>query len=262
MSGDFEVKTGQIAHVDHDPSNSRVGNLVFLCLEHHEAYDSRTSQSKGVTQEEVRLYRNILHADVSTQLPRLEEEPEKMYPRESLSFHEMLKSLRSSELHASCLLNDSEIESAIEAKFLRIDPFNRDNLHAASYSLCLGQQAVVGHSLREIGSGKPLVLTKGDVAVVPTREFLALPPDLVGRLIEHGPLGGRIFVSGSGHVDPGYMGRLILLIENRGLRDTEIEAMTRIASIEFMLLSPWSSRRYRGKLPGNGGLAPFFEGIA
>ena len=33
-------------------------NLVFLCLSHHDEYDSRRSQSKGLLLEEVREYRN------------------------------------------------------------------------------------------------------------------------------------------------------------------------------------------------------------
>jgi hypothetical protein len=57
-----EVRRGQIAHLNHDPNNSRFENLVWLCLEHHDEYDGRTSQSKGITIEEVREYRDRLYA--------------------------------------------------------------------------------------------------------------------------------------------------------------------------------------------------------
>jgi hypothetical protein len=57
-----EVRKGQIAHLNRDPSNSRFENLVWLCLEHHDDYDGRTSQSKGLTLDEVREYRDRLYA--------------------------------------------------------------------------------------------------------------------------------------------------------------------------------------------------------
>jgi hypothetical protein len=56
-----ETRKGQIAHLNHDRSDSRFENLVWLCLEHHDEYDSKTSQSKGFTIDEVREYRNRLY---------------------------------------------------------------------------------------------------------------------------------------------------------------------------------------------------------
>jgi len=58
---DYEVKQGQIAHLDHDPSNNSIENLAFLCLGHHDWYDSRPSQSKALTIGEVKLYRDKLY---------------------------------------------------------------------------------------------------------------------------------------------------------------------------------------------------------
>lgn len=62
LSGDTGVKPGQIAHIDRDASNNEESNLAFLCLEHHDQYDSRTSQSKGFTEGELRSYRDALYA--------------------------------------------------------------------------------------------------------------------------------------------------------------------------------------------------------
>jgi hypothetical protein len=44
---DLGVKAGQVAHLDHDSTNNDLDNLAFLCLIHHDQYDSTTSQSKG-----------------------------------------------------------------------------------------------------------------------------------------------------------------------------------------------------------------------
>jgi hypothetical protein len=59
---DHNPKDGQIAHLDRNPSNSSEENLVFLCLQHHSSYDSRSRQAKGYTAQEVRQYRNRLYS--------------------------------------------------------------------------------------------------------------------------------------------------------------------------------------------------------
>lgn len=61
INGDLREKQGQIAHLDHDNENYELTNLVFLCLEHHDKYDSKTSQSKGYSIQEVLKYRNKLY---------------------------------------------------------------------------------------------------------------------------------------------------------------------------------------------------------
>jgi len=58
---DTTIKPGQIAHLDGDPSNNDEDNLVFLCFEHHDQYDSRTNQSKGLTEAELRHFRTELY---------------------------------------------------------------------------------------------------------------------------------------------------------------------------------------------------------
>jgi len=61
LKKELAVKQGQIAHVDGKRANHKEDNLVFLCLEHHDQFDSQTSQSKGFTREEVKFYRNRLY---------------------------------------------------------------------------------------------------------------------------------------------------------------------------------------------------------
>jgi hypothetical protein len=58
------LKAGQIAHLDRNSSNSAADNLAFLCLEHHDEYDSRTSQRKGLTPGEVKQMRAELHGAI------------------------------------------------------------------------------------------------------------------------------------------------------------------------------------------------------
>lgn len=58
-------KPGQIAHLDKDRSNNSESNLCWLCLAHHDEFDGRTSQSKGLTRAEVVVYREQVYAEVA-----------------------------------------------------------------------------------------------------------------------------------------------------------------------------------------------------
>ncbi|MBD1899941.1 GUN4 domain-containing protein [Trichocoleus sp. DQ-A3] len=61
----FDVIKGQIAHLDHDNTNNKLDNLAFLCLDCHDEYDSKTSQGKGLTLQEVKRYRKLLYQEIT-----------------------------------------------------------------------------------------------------------------------------------------------------------------------------------------------------
>ena len=50
LDRDDSEKLGQIAHIDRNPSNNKITNLAFLCHDHHSRYDSKSLQSKGITE--------------------------------------------------------------------------------------------------------------------------------------------------------------------------------------------------------------------
>lgn len=58
---DESVRKGQIAHLDGNPNNNDIENLAFLCFDHHDEYDSQTSQSKGLSRLEIVRYREELY---------------------------------------------------------------------------------------------------------------------------------------------------------------------------------------------------------
>ena len=75
LEGIDEVQRGQIAHLDHDRSNNNEDNLCFLCTnEHHDDYDSKRSQSKGLQKGEVKYYRNELYKEMELRFYSLEVE--------------------------------------------------------------------------------------------------------------------------------------------------------------------------------------------
>ena len=67
LSRDLQVKRGQLAHLDQDPSNNKQTNIVFLCFDHHDEYDSTTRQSKGLTLAEILAYHRQLVDELERQ---------------------------------------------------------------------------------------------------------------------------------------------------------------------------------------------------
>ena len=65
LKADIEEKDGQIAHLDRNPSNNKLDNLAWLCLPHHDQYDSVRRQTKRFTPEEVKSYRTQLCSRLS-----------------------------------------------------------------------------------------------------------------------------------------------------------------------------------------------------
>ena len=66
LNRDIAIKKGQIAHLDGNNENIKFDNLAFLCFNHHDEYDGKTSQSKNFTIKEVKEYRAELYENVLT----------------------------------------------------------------------------------------------------------------------------------------------------------------------------------------------------
>ena len=60
LDNDQRVKRGQIAHIDRNPAHNEIEDLVWLCVDHHDSYDSRSSQTRGVMSAEVKQHKNKL----------------------------------------------------------------------------------------------------------------------------------------------------------------------------------------------------------
>jgi hypothetical protein len=62
---DTSIRKGQIAHIDKNSANNALDNLVFLCFDHHDEYDSRNSQSKSLTEGEIRHFQDELITNIT-----------------------------------------------------------------------------------------------------------------------------------------------------------------------------------------------------
>lgn len=52
---------GQLAHLNRDASDAKFENMVYLCLQHHDDYDTVRRQTKNLTLAEVRHWRDKLY---------------------------------------------------------------------------------------------------------------------------------------------------------------------------------------------------------
>lgn len=69
LNRDSTNKSGQIAHINRDSSDNSYDNLIYLCMPHHDQYDSKTSQSKGLTKGELIIYQKELDKYIETLFP-------------------------------------------------------------------------------------------------------------------------------------------------------------------------------------------------
>lgn len=65
LDRDARLKSGQVAHLDKNSTNNAEENLAFLCLDHHDEYDSLSSQRKNFTIGEVKRFRDELYLTVN-----------------------------------------------------------------------------------------------------------------------------------------------------------------------------------------------------
>lgn len=252
LRGDFSVKSGQIAHVDRDSTNSVLDNLVFLCLDHHDMYDSTTRQSKSITKVELLYYWKVLCVDVVEHLPRLSSEYEEDQQKR---LSEFIARIRKRSAFPSPLLNGYEIESAVKEGILSIDPFTKERLHLSAYGLHLGKETIIGQTLATLSPVVSLTLEPGELATISTDQIVSLPFGLVGRILPMHLLShDGLFITNAGTIDPGFRGRLFLVIANKGTLDVEMHVGTEIAKIEFMLFN----MPPRGWEPGSRYHLPFF----
>lgn len=64
FDNDYTQKEGQIAHIDRDPSSTAEDNLVYLCLPHHDDYDTKRRPTRNLTPREVKTARDRLYRSI------------------------------------------------------------------------------------------------------------------------------------------------------------------------------------------------------
>lgn len=122
---DFAQKSGQIAHLDKNPNNNSPSNLAFLCLDHHDKYDSSTSQSKGFTKKEVLTYQEQLIRHIESQIVKSLQPLERpCYSKKELE--EALKFHMGTHRSQSLVLELEKGPKTLDEITMSIPPYDRE----------------------------------------------------------------------------------------------------------------------------------------
>jgi len=123
------------------------------------------------------------------------------------------------------------ISSTQPQEKLQIVPYAEECQQPASYDL---------------RSADDLLLARGICTLVPSLEWVELPPDVAGALRCRSSFGRRGVLMGAGFVDPGFRGQLTLCLTNMGPAEIEIHRSERIVQMILHEVKD-GSERYTGR---------------
>ncbi|MGA9621018.1 MAG: dCTP deaminase [Methanoregula sp.] len=114
---------------------------------------------------------------------------------------------------------------------LKISPYAAECQQPASYDL---------------RSAENILLPRGLCTLVPSMEWVELPPDVAGTLRCRSSFGRRGVLMGAGFIDPGFRGQLTLCLTNMGPQDIELKESERIVQMILHEVRN-GSERYAGR---------------
>ncbi|MGA2105895.1 dCTP deaminase [Methanoregula sp.] len=114
---------------------------------------------------------------------------------------------------------------------LKISPYAAECQQPASYDL---------------RSAENILLPRGICTLVPSMEWVELPPDIAGTLRCRSSFGRRGVLMGAGFIDPGFRGQLTLCLTNMGPQDIELHTSERIVQMILHEVRN-GSERYAGR---------------
>jgi dCTP deaminase len=147
------------------------------------------------------------------------------------------------------ILNNKQIEEACRKGDILIEPFDANQVQAATYDFRVGAQGATTSSkkLIDIKSNGFILLQPGDFGVITVMEELKLGPQYVGRFGLRSKYARKGLIATTGpQIDPGYHGKLILGITNLTPRPISLPYKDDFVSVEFHRLEEPSTKPYIG----------------
>lgn len=158
-------------------------------------------------------------------------------------------------------LTDREILELATAGSLITENFEARFVKQACYELRAGSTFYRpddpdGGHRHDVAPGGDILIKPKQLVVIITMESVDLPPNMLGRVL----LKGKLFSVGltpvNTYADPGFSGRLGIVLFNAGNRYLRIRPGEPIAKVEFARLSEPVSRPYRGQHGFQTGILP------
>ena len=104
----------------------------------------------------------------------------------------------------------------------------------------------------DLRSAEDLLLPRGACTLVPSMEWVELPPDVAGTLRCRSSFGRKGVLMGAGFVDPGFRGQLTLCLTNMGPSDLELRKGERVVQMILQEVKS-GSERYTGRYQDSSG---------
>jgi len=121
---------------------------------------------------------------------------------------------------------------------LVIAPYSQECQQPASYDLRAADHAV---------------LPRGSCTLVPSLEWVELPPDVAGTLRCRSSFGRQGVLMGAGFIDPGFRGQLTLCLANMGNDDIRIRKNERLVQMILQEVRN-GNLRYNGRYQDSCGI--------
>lgn len=147
-------------------------------------------------------------------------------------------------------LNDTGIIDAVNNNELIIEDFDRNNVRQACYELRAGNayfDLSTGGTLHKIKDNDVILFKPHQTIVVITKEKFRLPNDILARFLTKGSLFSVGFAPINTYADPGFYGRMGIVMNNASNNYLKIECGTAIAKVEFERLQNPVKEQYHGQ---------------
>lgn len=147
-------------------------------------------------------------------------------------------------------LSDDEIVALCEKGILIEGNYSRERVRQACYELRCGNvyyDLNQGNKRYTVNKPEFILLKPKQTLVVITHESLRLPPDVLGRILTKGMLFSIGILPVNTYADPGFSGRLGIVMHNLSNSYLKIIPEDAIAKIEFSRLENPVSRPYEGQ---------------
>lgn len=147
-------------------------------------------------------------------------------------------------------LNDAEILKLLENNELIIEDANKANVKQACYELCAGNtyfDLTSGGTKYTLADGDDILFKPHQSIVIISKEKFELPNDILARFLSKGSLFSVGFTPVNTYADPGFYGRMGIVMNNASNNYLRIKSGEIIAKVEFERLQNPVEKPYHGQ---------------
>jgi deoxycytidine triphosphate deaminase len=145
------------------------------------------------------------------------------------------------------ILSSQEIKSRSINGGVLVNPFDKDNLRRSSYDLTVGKEFYCGEpiisqsftaSIQQLDNGTTFLIPANGVCFLLCTETITLPDDITAKVALRMPLIYRgLVITAQPPFDPGYSGKVIVMLHNLSSQAVQLTQGERVVSIEFSQVS-------------------------